>query len=658
MAKPPQNLGSMTGAEQIIDRLLADGVISQEKHQQALNHAKQKGEFIEESLIEVGAVDEETLLKHLAHIYRTRFVSTEKLRRAEIPSTVLGMVPAKLAMKHTVFPILYDKKIGELSIVNANPLNAQIQKDISHASGAPRVRSFVARPAAIKASIAKFYRGDIHAFASVDKEGRAAYHDMMNVYERQLLDEESLVVSLANVSGQGERMLSSEEMQRSAERPDPAPQSQGGGTNITSLLEMLRVMVSLLESSRGELAGHSVQTAHFTETMCNRIGLADRDTAATVMAALLHDLGKGSPYHLTPFNVAEWDGHRTAAEKRFENPQRLFQSVELPEPTVKTLRHMYERVDGKGIPDGMAGKEIPLGARILAMADTYADLTANPRNPYRRTLGTEEAMQVLQKAKNKVFDPNLVDLFGIVVAGDDLKRQLLTGAQSILLIDADPEQCAVLDLQLTSRGFKVRTARTSDLAFKAISEALPSLIISEVELEPVDGFTLKEQLNSKKETQEIPFIFFSAHAVSADVEKGFGLGAQDYLVKPSSVDIIIAKMNKYLSEKPGQTADGVSGSLREMSLPDLVQILSHGRKNGQLKLNMGQHRGELHFVNGDIYNALFDKLRGEEAFFQMLRFRDGTFMLNPNFEAGSRVIQMTAEMLLLEGMRRFDEDNR
>ena len=45
---------------------------------------------------------------------------------------------------------------------------------------------------------------------------------------------------------------------------------------------------------------------------------------------------------------------------------------------------MYERFDGKGFPDGQAGKDIPLGARILAIGDTYADLTQNPRNPYRK----------------------------------------------------------------------------------------------------------------------------------------------------------------------------------------------------------------------------------------------------------------------------------
>ena len=93
------------------------------------------------------------------------------------------------------------------------------------------------------------------------------------------------------------------------------------------------------------------------------------------------------------------------------------------------------------------------------------------------------------------------------------------------------------------------------------------------------------------------------------------------------------------------------------TLPVLSHILI-STQNGQLKLVMGQHRGEIHFVGGEVYEALFDQLQGEEAFFRMLRFREGTFVLNPSFRAEIRRIEMTSEMLLLEGMRRIDEDSR
>jgi response regulator RpfG family c-di-GMP phosphodiesterase len=402
-----------------------------------------------------------------------------------------------------------------------------------------------------------------------------------------------------------------------------------------------------------------VLTASHTERMCRRIGLSRFETEAITLAALLHDLGKGSPYHLTAFNVSEWDGHRITAEKRFEAPLQLLESASLPVETISALKHMYERVDGKGFPGGLKGGDIPLGARILAMADTFADLTYNPRNPFRRALDTNEGIEVLRKARGTVFDQNMAELFGTVVAGDDIKRQLLTGAQTVLVVDSDPESSAILEMRLNARGFKTRTANRADDALRLLLADPVSLVLTEVELEPFDGFELKGRLNEDGRTRDIPLVFFTARAASADVEQGFGLGALDYLVKPARVDVVAAKLQKHLDQAaPTAGKSGVSGSLKEMSIPDLVQILSHGRKTGRLSLSSGKHRGEVHFVGGDIYNALLGNQRGEEAFFAMLRFRDGSFALDPDFTAEDRVIQMTAEMLLLEGLRRFDEENR
>ncbi|HUU21146.1 MAG TPA: DUF4388 domain-containing protein, partial [Phycisphaerae bacterium] len=369
--------------------------------------------------------------------------------------------------------------------------------------------------------------------------------------------------------------------------------------------------------------------------------------------------GKGSPFHLTAFNVAEWDGHKTTAENRFEIPLHLFESARLPNETSNAIRHMYERADGRGFPEGRKSAEIPLGARILALADTFADLTSNPRNPFRRILTTEEAMAVLQQGRDKVFDGALVDLFATVVAGDDLKRQLLTGALTVLLVEPSPEACAILEMQLMTRGFKLRTAHKADDAIKILLKEQINIVLTEVDLKPFDGFELKRRLNEDPRTRPIPLIYFTARSGAEDVSRGFGLGAEDFLAKPSSIDVVAAKLHKYL-ERADTTATraGVSGSLSDMSLPDLVQILAHSRKTGRLSITSGGKRGEIHFVQGDIYDAAIENLRGDSAFFAMLRFRDGSFALDPSSTPATRVIQSTAEMLLLEGMRRMDEDSR
>lgn len=646
--------------KEIVERLLADGVISREQCTVAVNHHKSYGGFIEESLLDVGVIDEETLLKALANNYKTRFVTTAKLKKADISQKVLERVPRELAIKHHLFPILFDEDNSTLSIVTTDPTNLEVEQEVCRVARALRVRAYLARPAAIKAAIGKFYKGDIHAFAAMDKEGLREFQSMMDVYQRNLLDETDLAAATSAASGEGrERTILAEEMTARGRAEGDAGVQDRQNSVTAQVVSVVRVLVSLLESSRGDLAGHSVLTASHAERVCARIGLSPNENEAITLGALLHDLGKGEPYHLTPLNVAEWDGHRASALKRFETPVRLFESVELPPETILTLRHMYERYDGTGFPDELKGTEIPLGARILTMADTYADLTSNQRNPYRHVLGTAEAMEVLKKGRGKVFDANLVDLFGAVVAGDDLKRQLLTGAQTILVVESDAENCAILDMQLTTRGFRVRAARTADAALALLQKESVGLVLAEVELKPFDGFELKKRLNADPRLKKIPFFYFTARASSADVAQGFGLGAQDYLVKPSTVDVVAMKMQKFLEQaQPAEAKGGVSGSLKEMSIPDLVQILAHGRKTGLLRLTSGQQHGEIHFVNGELFNALCGKLSGNEAFFALVKFRDGSFALDPSFTATERVIKMNAEMLLLEGLRRYDEDNR
>ncbi len=652
---------------QLGEKMVQSGVISRDEFQRALAAFQQGGGRIEEILIEQGALDEEKLLKFLASIYQTKYVSTDKLKVAQLGAELIEKVPQKLAEKYEAVPILYEEAGDTLSLIMANPSDLMAVREIQVVSGVKNIKAYVARPASIRAAIARHYKGDIHAFGMLDQEDFQLFHNMMDTYERNMLDEESMATSLADDRTKRrdrDRMISSDEMTRKASAKPSAPpmkKSDGRSTVNEGMIEIINILVSLLENARPDLAGHSALTSRYVRRIAKRLGLGDVETANYTTGALLHDLGKGSPYHLTPLNVSEWEGHRNTALKRCEIPTRLFESVKFPEETLNTIRQMYERFDGKGIPNGVKGKDIPLGARILAIADTYSDLTVNPRNPYRRTLSNKEAIEVLRRHKDKVFDGNILDIFAMMMAGENIKERLSAEAQVILIVDNDPELTTVMELQLVSHGLRVSVARNSDQALQMLEDEKHPirLVLSEVDLEPMDGFELFQKMHEEERLAEIPVIFFTSRAASEDVQRGYDIGAADYVMKPSTTDVLVAKIRKTLDQKPAQaTAAGVSGSLKEMSLPDLVQILFHGRKSGQLKLNFGSHKGELHFMTGHVANALFDNLKGEDAFFAMLKFKDGTFVLNPAFEVTEKVINENPEMLLLEGMRRLDEANR
>jgi response regulator RpfG family c-di-GMP phosphodiesterase len=693
--QPPQGL-------RVLDRLLQDQRISREQYESAVMAAHRSGDRADEALLDTGIMREADLLKWIATTYKTRFVSTEKLARADIDRTTLERLPRRVAEKLLIFPILFDAKANSLSVVAAD-LEEDVAKNVQLATGVRDVKVYAGRPGAIRAAILKFYGGDAHAFSRLDAGGidYTPGPAPLDPYERnggpdltrpdlgtfradsatgsgghggapsgQLAP--SRRATPAPLGGRGAGIvlrLDAENDPRAARRITQAGAAEeaaargggvSGGIPPTDWLEMINVLVALLENGRAELRGHSSQVARMMRRVCERIGLPEREMTGILGAAYLHDVGKASNYHLTAMNVAEYEGHRLQAQKMHTAPLRLLESVKLPESCVATITHLYERFDGTGFPDRLSGKDIPIGARLLAIVETYADLVQNARNPFRKTLSAKEANDVLAAKKGSVFDPNLVDLFSAVVLGDDLRRRL-EGRARALIVDADPEDTTVLELRLVEHGYDTIIARNAADARKALESQDVDIVISEVDLTPHDGFTLLEQLRSLQKTASIPFIFLTRRSDRESVQRGFALGAVDYLVKPTSADVLVAKARQIIEGAAARgaptpsTHKGVSGSLTEMALPDVVQILAHGRKSGQLRVSSKGQSGEVLFLDGQIHHATFGPTQGDDAFYKMLNLTSGEFALDPDVKPTTRTVNASVETLLLEGLRRLDE---
>ena len=645
-----------TGNLRLLDGMVTQQLITAEQRESVLSVVHSLGERFEETLLDRNIVDEAQLLRFLATQNQTRFVSSEKLSKASIDRTLLQKVPHKFAEQRTVFPIMFDPGSSTLSVVTPDPGDPSIVQELKVVASVKQIQLFVGRPRAVKAAITKFYSGDIHAFASLDRGAHEQFTTMLNVYERNLVSEESMATSLAHEAVARERVLSTAELESPRAEAEFLRQE---GVSIGSYTETLNVLVTLLESGRGELRGHSAHVVRLMRKLAERIGVSDIQKMYFVVAGQLHDLGKMGAYHLTALNVAEYEGHRVAAGKQLQSPLRLMDAVHLPRDFELIVTHMYERFDGMGLPEGAQGKEIPLGARVLALADTYADLTQNSRNPFKKTLAPAQACEVLKRYSGSIFDPNLVDIFRLTVTGEDLKARLLSNRYQVLLIDPDPEETTVLELRLIEQGFEVRQAHDAESALKILASGECELVVSELDLQNDDGLNLLAHARKQPSWREIPWIVLTGRTGPAEAQRAFDLGVADYLTKPVSADLFIAKAKQVLERQSAtRSARGVSGSLKEMGLPEIVQILWHGRKTGRLRIRAQGESGEIHFVNGAVYNALWASLRGEEAFYAMVRLEDGEFSLEPNFTAPQQVIQASPEALLLEGMRRLDETGR
>jgi response regulator RpfG family c-di-GMP phosphodiesterase len=649
----------------ICDVLVRDGLIKADQLEAVHSRVTRAAERVEEAILALGFVAEADMLKSLATHYKVYFISSEKLAKAEVARSLLGMIPQRFAEQIGMCPVLFDPKTHALSVVTADPDDLESLHEAQLASGAREVKAVLARPAAVRALISKAYTGDIHAFAMFDRQAHEQLQAMLHGPGRRIvLDPAKSDANFEPQTSRFERVLEPKDLSKSAAPkpvktapvPPPAAAPSEKSGSGASFVELLHVLVSLLETSRADLRGHSAQVARLMRRMAEKMSLDATTTAVLVSAAFVHDLGKMGSFHLTSLNCSEYDGHKAAAQKAYGIPARLLEPVRLPADTTQAVAHMYERYDGKGFPDGTTGKEIPLGARLLAICDTYADLTSNPRNPFRKTLSPQEACGALAKHKDTIFDPNLVDLFRNTVLGEELTARLLATRSVALLVDVDPEETTVLELRMSEQGFVVKTVRNAEHALKVLAEGETDLVVSEIDLGPSDGLALLAEARGQPWGKDVPWVVYTRRQERAVAQKAFEFGVLDYVTKPAPADVLVAKLKALLDQRAGsRTTQGVSGSLREMGLPDMVQILFHGRKTGNLRIRARDGTGEIHFAEGSVVDATWRDLRGEDAFFAMLKVTDGEFALDPSFRAGTRVIHQSSEALLLEGMRRMDE---
>jgi len=138
--------------------------------------------------------------------------------------------------------------------------------------------------------------------------------------------------------------------------------------------------------------------------------LTPRDVDLLVAAARVHDLGKIATDNRVLFKQSSLTmDERRLIQAHPGDGGELAGRFSMFRDGRRFIRHHHERWDGKGYPDGLAGEDIPLGARIIAVADSYDAMTSD--RPYRKALPHEVALIELRRGAGTQFDPRVVDAF-------------------------------------------------------------------------------------------------------------------------------------------------------------------------------------------------------------------------------------------------------
>ena len=177
-----------------------------------------------------------------------------------------------------------------------------------------------------------------------------------------------------------------------------------------SYFRTMKALARAVEEKDRYTRGHSERVKTYAVEMASHLGLPSEITSTIEYACLLHDIGKiGIPDAIIHKDRDLTDEEYTQIKEHPAKGENIIRVIPFLEPAQPIIRHHHERFDGTGYPDGLRGKEIELGARIIAIADTYDAMTTE--RPYRGPLPKDHVIAVLKEQKGKQFDPELVDIF-------------------------------------------------------------------------------------------------------------------------------------------------------------------------------------------------------------------------------------------------------
>ena len=188
-------------------------------------------------------------------------------------------------------------------------------------------------------------------------------------------------------------------------------QLEGRTRELASLqVGLLGTVLQTLSLRDKMTARHSAAVARYSREIAKELGLSEREQDVVHTAALLHDIGK----FIFPDSILFAD--TKLSEEDFEivrmHPEqgaRLVARIEGYGPVAEIILAHHERIDGRGYPNGLVGEQIPLPARIIAVADTYDVMTS--RDSYRDPVSSREAIEELRRVSDAQLDVIVVDTF-------------------------------------------------------------------------------------------------------------------------------------------------------------------------------------------------------------------------------------------------------
>ncbi len=391
--------------------------------------------------------------------------------------------------------------------------------------------------------------------------------------------------------------------------------------------------------------------AELSKKIAVKMGLEEALIEAIEMAALLRDLGKlmihqhilEESKRLTQFELTPMKAHPSYTVQ-------ILRQVEFPWNLDPIISEHHEYYDGSGYPLGLKGREISIGARIICVADSYYAMTTD--RPYRKAMTKDQALVEVKKNAGGQFDPEVVEIFLSMVRKEP---SVTIQKKNILIFERQARIAAMLKLGITAEDIDIVNVTNSVDALGSIRQRKPELVIADIETLGPDGFMNFYEAVQRRFVAKARFLIVAP-------DKGYlkdFLVNIDHILRPLAIDTLTAKVKDMLSEDslpvPEQNDRGLSGRIEDFSLSDIVQILSLGLKSAKVEIVGSRGKGILYFARGKVVHASSGSLRGPEAFFELMGWEEGSFLIRHGHSTDEVNVTLDTMHLLLEAAKIIDE---
>jgi HD-GYP domain-containing protein (c-di-GMP phosphodiesterase class II) len=415
------------------------------------------------------------------------------------------------------------------------------------------------------------------------------------------------------------------------------------------------LLVGLLEYRDPFFRGGTSLTRLLTEAIARQLGVDVETRNAIALGAVLRDLGQIPLKGLIdkPGSELGADGRRKV-ERHVHTALELLEGVRLPDAVRDTILHHHERWDGEGYPQRLAGEAIPLGARIVAVADSFAAMIA--ARPHRLPKRVPAALEDLRGGAGMQYDPAVVDALVSVLSSTSWRGLRFSLRHHILIVDPDETRAMVSATKLCSHGYLAEAAFSAESARERLQRTRIAGLVISADLE---SETVQDLLREVRDTERLGMIpvVMTDTGVSERVPLLEG-GADVCLTRGSTFEELKATMEAFLRRegKPVPAAGsgraeswaGLQGDIEDFPLGWLLQVLNYDSRSAAVFLNGPDDDGAIYLDRGNPRHAQTRDLTGEAAFRAMLKWPRGSFSVDPDASTEEQTIRSSLMNLLLE----------